>query len=183
MVIFDVGTSTATAVGPTGSGVRIVWQIDLPDICGTHLHPADVRGAIVSLDDSMPSASWHWGGPTGRVAPAAPRQAALDGVAVDVADPSAVARRWAEVLAVPVEQEPAPASSSTAHGCAFRPWRRGRRKASSRSPCSCPPGFGPAVNRSPSAGPGSCSPTSRGSARGHRLACTDDPGDREAVHV
>ena len=35
-------------------GVRVVWQLDLPDISGTHLHPADTRGAIVSLDRADP---------------------------------------------------------------------------------------------------------------------------------
>src|SRR5213082_3757773 len=31
-------------------GVRTVWSVDLPDMRGTHLHPADVGGAILSLD-------------------------------------------------------------------------------------------------------------------------------------
>ena len=34
--------------------MRVVWQIDLPDISGTHLHPADIGGAIVSIDRSEP---------------------------------------------------------------------------------------------------------------------------------
>src|SRR5580692_7164194 len=33
-------------------GVRIIWSVELPDISGNHLHPADMRGAIVSLDNS-----------------------------------------------------------------------------------------------------------------------------------
>ena len=32
------------------AGVRVVWTADLDDIAGTHLHPKDVPGAIVSLD-------------------------------------------------------------------------------------------------------------------------------------
>jgi hypothetical protein len=32
-------------------GVRIVWQVTLDDIAAVHLHPRDVGGAIVSLDN------------------------------------------------------------------------------------------------------------------------------------
>src|ERR1019366_3577230 len=69
MVIFDVEDLEGARERALGLGVRVVWQIDLPDISGTHLHPADMRGAIVSLDRSEPYGTWSWGGPrwTGRV--------------------------------------------------------------------------------------------------------------------
>ncbi len=81
-------------------GIRTVWQIDLPDIAGTHLHPADTRGAIVSLDRADPPGSWRWGGPdwtetTGRGAPGS-----LRGVTIAVDDPSRVAKLWGEFLGV-----------------------------------------------------------------------------------
>jgi len=44
-------------------GVRVVWQADLDDIAGTHLHPKDVPGAIVSLDAADPPGTWRWAGP------------------------------------------------------------------------------------------------------------------------
>ena len=44
-------------------GVRVVWSLDLPDIRGTHLHPRDVGGAILSLDAAEPPDSWRWAGP------------------------------------------------------------------------------------------------------------------------
>jgi hypothetical protein len=83
-------------------GVRVVWQLDLPDISGTHLHPADMRGAIVSLDRSRPYGTWRWGGPqwTGRTGTGA--QGSLAGITVAVGDPLAVAARWAQVLGVDV---------------------------------------------------------------------------------
>jgi hypothetical protein len=83
-------------------GVRAVWQIDLPDISGTHLHPADMRGAIVSLDRSEPYGTWRWGGPqwTERTGTGAPGR--LAGVTLAVSDPEAVAARWGAVLGVPV---------------------------------------------------------------------------------
>jgi hypothetical protein len=85
-------------------GLRVVWQIDLPDISGTHLHPADIGGAILSLDRSNPYGSWRWGGPqwTGLIPPPAP--GALKGISVAVREPAAVAARWGEVLGVEVEE-------------------------------------------------------------------------------
>jgi hypothetical protein len=105
MVIFDIegkddfegARSRALALG-----VRAVWQIELPDIATTHLHPADMRGAIVSIDRSEPYGTWRWGGPqwTGGVGVGAPGE--LAGVSIAVADPAAVAARWGEVLGVAV---------------------------------------------------------------------------------
>ena len=74
MAIFDLEDLEGARSRARELGVRVVWQIDLPDISGTHLHPADMRGAIVSLDRSQPYGSWRWGGPdwTGRIGVGAP---------------------------------------------------------------------------------------------------------------
>jgi len=100
MLIFDLEDLDGARDRAEQLGIRVVWRIDLPDISGTHLHPADIGGAIVSLDRSRPYGSWRWGGPawTGRVGTAAPGR--LTGVTVAVADPAAVAERWGEVLGV-----------------------------------------------------------------------------------
>ncbi len=102
MVIFDVEDLEGARSRALGLGVRVVWQLDLPDISGTHLHPADMRGAIVSLDRSKPYGTWRWGGPqwTGRTGSGAAGR--LAGITVAVGDPAAVAARWGEVLGVPV---------------------------------------------------------------------------------
>jgi hypothetical protein len=102
MVIFDLEDLDGARERVRQSEIRVVWQIDLPDISGTHLHPADMRGAIVSLDRSRPYGSWRWGGPqwTGKRASGAPGR--LAGITVAVADPNAVAARWAHVLGVAV---------------------------------------------------------------------------------
>jgi hypothetical protein len=103
MALFDLEDLDGARARAQGAGVRTVWQIDLPDISGTHMHPADLRGAIVSLDSSRPYGTWRWGGPqwTGRTGAGAPGR--LTGIAVAVADPDAAAARWGEVLGVPVE--------------------------------------------------------------------------------
>jgi hypothetical protein len=102
MVIFDLEDLEGARERALGLGARVVWQFDLPDISGTHLHPADMRGAIVSLDQSRPYGTWRWGGPrwTGQIGTGAPGR--LAGVTIAVSDPVAVAARWGEVLSVPV---------------------------------------------------------------------------------
>jgi hypothetical protein len=100
MVMFDLEELDAARARVAAAGVRVVWQIDLPDISGTHLHPSDMQGAIVSLDGSRPYGSWRWGGPrwTAQMGEGAPGR--LTGVSLAVADPPAAAQRWGEVLGV-----------------------------------------------------------------------------------
>ena len=100
MVIFQLADLDAARERAAAMGVRVVWQLDLPDISGTHLHPADTRGAIVSLDRADPPGSWRWGGPDWTGKAGAGAQGALRGVTVQVADPGATAARWGEVLDV-----------------------------------------------------------------------------------
>ncbi len=100
MVIFQLADLEAARERAAAMGVRVVWQADLPDISGTHLHPGDTRGAIVSLDRADPPGSWRWGGPgwTEREGTGAPGQ--LRGVTITVEDPARTAGRWAELLGV-----------------------------------------------------------------------------------
>jgi glyoxalase-like protein len=106
MVMFDLEDLAAGRQRAKDSGVRTVWEIDLPDISGTHLHPADIGGAIVSIDGSAPYGSWRWGGPdwTGQIGTGgAPGR--LAGVTLAVAEPAAAAARWARVLGVQVSND------------------------------------------------------------------------------
>jgi hypothetical protein len=98
MVLFDIEDLAGARERVVQMGVRVVWQIDLPDISGTHLHPSDMRGAIVSLDRSDPRGSWRWGGPawTGVLGKAPPGR--LSSVTLSVAEPLATAVRWGQVL-------------------------------------------------------------------------------------
>jgi hypothetical protein len=103
MVIFDIEDLEGARARTAELGVRTVWRIDLPDISGTHLHPADMDGAIVSLDRSKPFGSWRWGGPrwTGRIGAGAGGR--LLGATIAVDRPETVAGRWAHVLGVALE--------------------------------------------------------------------------------
>jgi hypothetical protein len=101
MLIFQLDDLEAARGRVAELGIRTVWSADLPDISGTHLHPADMRGAIVSLDAARPPESWRWGGPDweGKAGTGAPGR--LLGARVGVADPDAVASRWEQVLGSP----------------------------------------------------------------------------------
>ncbi len=81
--------------------VRRVWARDLPDIRAMHLHPKDIGGAIVSIDQPLPAASWRWGGPGWRVQPGRAGEQRIVGVTLAAEDPAAMARRWALLLGRP----------------------------------------------------------------------------------
>lgn len=83
-------------------GITIVWEITLEDIATIHLHPRDLGGAIVSLDQPLPPHSWRWAGP--RWQETVSREVVDAVVAVDVqtADPSRTAQRWARAIGLEV---------------------------------------------------------------------------------
>ena len=83
-------------------GVRVVWSIDLPQIRGTHLHPRDVGGAILSLDAADPPSSWQWAGPEWERAVRMDVVSEITGVELQADDSLALAQRWAQVLDRPV---------------------------------------------------------------------------------
>ena len=64
MVMFEVDDLDARMTELAEAQVRNVWSGDYPAIRGRHLHPGDIGGAIVSLDQTDPPGSWLWGGPT-----------------------------------------------------------------------------------------------------------------------
>jgi hypothetical protein len=98
MLIVQVDDLAAARARARELGIRTVWEIDLPDIGGTHLHPADVGGTILSIDQPVPPESWRWGGPawTGQAERGAPGR--LRGATLQVPDPEAAAARWARLL-------------------------------------------------------------------------------------
>ncbi len=106
MVMFDLPELAGARARAAGRGIRTVWEIDLPDISGTHLHPRDIGGAIVSIDSSRPQGSWRWAGPPWTGARGPPGPGALTGVTLAVGDPQVVAERWAHVLGAALSHAP-----------------------------------------------------------------------------
>ena len=86
-------------------GVRTVFEAAYDDIRAVHLHPKDIGGAIVSIDQPQPAASWRWGGPHWKVQSGAAGAQRVVGITLAAADPATMARRWAEVLGLPAPAE------------------------------------------------------------------------------
>jgi len=128
MVLLQTGDLAAARARAEGEGVRVVWEIALPDIAAVHLHPRDLGGAIASLDQPKPPESWRWGGPgwEGRVRIA--RVHGLAGAELEARDPAAMAERWGAVVARPARARDAGAREIALDGgwLRFVPERSGR---------------------------------------------------------
>jgi hypothetical protein len=101
MVILQTDELPAARRRAEQQGVRIVWEIALPDIATVHLHPRDLGGAIVSLDQPKPPESWRWGGPDWQRHVRRETVSRIVGATLDARDPEAMAARWAAVLGLP----------------------------------------------------------------------------------
>jgi Glyoxalase-like domain len=95
MVMFQVEDFGAARARAATAGVREVFAVSLEDIEEVHLHPADMRGAIVSLSASQPQHAWRWGGPAWEQRSVAGQ---VSGIRVGVGDPDATAERWRGVV-------------------------------------------------------------------------------------
>lgn len=115
MAIFQMPDLAEARRRVADAGVRVVWTADFADIAGTHLHPKDVPGAIVSLDWADPPESWRWAGPewTGHAPPHA--LGGVSGLTIEVDDPVGAAARWAGVLGLSVTDDAGTASILLEH--------------------------------------------------------------------
>lgn len=94
MAIYEVDDLDAREAALLQEGVRIVWRGDLPDIRGRHLHPADVGGAIVSVDQPVPNGAWRWAGPEWTAHCDNAVVTAIAGVVIGAKEPAEMRRRW-----------------------------------------------------------------------------------------
>lgn len=100
MAIFQVADVSEARARIDAAGIRTVWKSDLPDVAGTHLHPKDVPGAIVSVDWADPPASWRWAGPSWTGGAPAHAPGGIEGITVEIDDPPSAAARWATAIGV-----------------------------------------------------------------------------------
>jgi hypothetical protein len=94
MVMFEVDDLDTRMAALAEAGVRTVWSGDHAMIRGRHLHPADIGGAIVSLDQTNPPGSWMWGGPTWTAHRDNAVVTSIAGYTIAVDDPAAVSTLW-----------------------------------------------------------------------------------------
>ena len=85
--------------------VRIVHIADGEGIRGIHLHPRDIGGAIVSVDQTTEWGDWGWAGPTWKQNIKTDVVSDIVAVEVQADDPKAMAARWAEILGRTVQPD------------------------------------------------------------------------------
>ena len=110
MIIMECDDALAHRERILALGIRAVWLHDEDDAHATHFHPADVPGAILSIDDMGPEGNpneelsrWKWAGPNWQDFVQTQDTKALTAVEIQSDDPDALAKRWGEVLDRPVE--------------------------------------------------------------------------------
>jgi hypothetical protein len=101
MLMFQVDDLDAARARARAIGVREVLNVSIDEMAEVHLHPADMRGAIVSLSRPQPPDSWRWGGPDWNQRSAPYR---VTGATVSVSDPVRVVDRWQTVLGAELSQ-------------------------------------------------------------------------------
>ncbi|MGI9644142.1 MAG: VOC family protein [Ilumatobacteraceae bacterium] len=97
MAIYEVDDLDARVEHLAEHDVRVVWAGDLPTIRGRHLHPRDVGGALVSIDEPVPNGSWTWGGPDWVGHEDNAVVSSIAGVTVGASDPAAMEARWVDL--------------------------------------------------------------------------------------
>jgi hypothetical protein len=95
MLMFQVEDLEAARERVRVAEVREVLDFSLDGMSEVHLHPADMRAAIVALSQPAPPAAWRWGGP-GWEDRSAPYE--LTGATITVTQPVAVVARWQTIL-------------------------------------------------------------------------------------
>lgn len=103
MVILQVDDIAAARGHIHTAGARVIEQVDVPGkVSMSHIHPKDIGGAILSVDQMTPPANWEWGGPDWRSNVKTEVSVAVVGGELQGDDPEGMARRWATVLGLAV---------------------------------------------------------------------------------
>jgi hypothetical protein len=97
MAIFEVDDLDRRIEQISSAGVRIVWSGEVPGIRGCHLHPSDVGGTLVSIDQPTTPGEWPWAGPSWRSQPPAAAVSAIAAVTISAVEPASMRSRWADL--------------------------------------------------------------------------------------
>ncbi len=88
-------------------GIRIVHDGEVNErgtsIHGIHLHPKDVGGAILSLDQADPPESWLWAGHDWQYHSLGGVVTRIVAIDIQAVDPQAMAERWAMAVGQPAK--------------------------------------------------------------------------------
>ena len=85
--------------------IRIVHDGEIAEkdasIRGIHLHPKDVGGAILSLDEAHPPESWLWAGQDWLYHSLNGVVTGINAIDIQANDPDAMAERWSNTIGIP----------------------------------------------------------------------------------
>ena len=98
MVIFQCDNLAERRVHFAELGVRTVWTSDRAEAIASHLHPKDVGGAIVSIDQMASWDRWHWAGPSWSEQREEGWASGFAAARLASPAPDALAARWSAVL-------------------------------------------------------------------------------------
>jgi catechol 2,3-dioxygenase-like lactoylglutathione lyase family enzyme len=104
MVILQVDDIEAARARIKAHNARIIEQADFDGVAMSHIHPKDIGGAIVSVDQMIPKARWEWGGPDWEQHVRADVSVSIVGAELQGDDPEAMSARWSDVLGRPREE-------------------------------------------------------------------------------
>lgn len=105
MVIFQVDDLSAVAAHLEELGIRVVYVAHGDAITGLHIHPKDMPGAIVSIDEAEDPVSWPWAGTAWVGQEPSPTVSDIVGTTIQVEDPEAAASTWAAALRLEVNHD------------------------------------------------------------------------------
>ena len=99
MVIVQVKNLAQEQVRLADTAIRTVFADDRGNAKAIHLHPKDVPGAIPSLDEMTPPASWYWAGEDWEQR-AGRHVGGILAVEIRSPDPKATGLSWAEAYGI-----------------------------------------------------------------------------------
>lgn len=105
MVLVQVDDVEAHRERLAGSPFRIIYEAKGDGILGLHLHPGDVGGAILSIDQADPPQSWGWAGQDFAYHNASSVVSDLVAVEIQADDRAAMAARWSAALDRPLNPD------------------------------------------------------------------------------
>lgn len=99
MVLVQVDDIAVARNHIEAAGARVIEEVDMPGtVSMSHIHPKDIGGAILSVDQMFPPESWEWGGPDWRTNAKTETSVSIVGGELQGDDPADMAARWAKVL-------------------------------------------------------------------------------------
>ena len=104
MVIVQTDELGATRDRLASTDIRIAFEAKANGIEGLHIHPKDVGGAILSIDQATPPESWAWAGPDWTYHRREEVVNDLVGIEIQASDPKAMAERWSLALGCPTNE-------------------------------------------------------------------------------